>query len=472
MPSMFRRTTVDGARRAAVAASTSKNTNTATTTITATRRASRRDSSTTAETATSAGERGAWAHVRDARAVEALRRLPDDASRSVANRARERATTDSLSVCECRVETMPHFDEDEIVRADALLGRGSFFDVFEVTAVRLSPSSTTVDRPRRPCSRCQANESADERRRRRADERRTTAASTSSGRYAIKSVRRSIRRDDPSSVTKYLTAVRDSVTEAYFLASLSHPFLVRAVGLVEHRPNNNGEPDAGYAIVMERLHGTLADQYEEWRSEASRPRLASRKRARASRRVRLRLVYQLAEALAYLHSRRVAYRDLKPENVGLKRDPRDGERRVVLLDFGLARELRGEDQRQELSVAGSPRYMAPEVIRREPYGVAVDTYSLGLLLWETITARKAFEGWPFARLAAHANGTRARLDLAVKGEAGDVVTNLLRTLLDFDPDARPTTEQTATELRTALATVGGAAEAERDRALVEASARI
>ena len=70
------------------------------------------------------------------------------------------------------------------------------------------------------------------------------------------------------------------------------------------------------------------------------------------------------------------------------------------------RELRGEDQRQELSVAGSPRYMAPEVIRREPYGVAVDTYSLGLLLWETITARKAFEGWPFARLAAHANGTR------------------------------------------------------------------
>ena len=77
----------------------------------------------------------------------------------------------------------------------------------------------------------------------------------------------------------------------------------------------------------------------------------------------------VTEALAHLHAMRVVYRDLKPENLLL-----DEVGYLKVVDFGLAKEL-GADGRTH-TVCGTPEYLAPEVVRHEAYGFAVDWWRL------------------------------------------------------------------------------------------------
>lgn len=83
------------------------------------------------------------------------------------------------------------------------------------------------------------------------------------------------------------------------------------------------------------------------------------------------------------------FRDLKPDNVGFTHD-----HIIKLFDFGLARELKPERRMGRdqffLSRAGSPRYMAPEVMRLKPYGLPADVFSLSILLYEMSHLKKPF----------------------------------------------------------------------------------
>eukprot|EP00957_Ditylum_brightwellii_P160693 12233722-Ditylum_brightwellii.AAC.1 len=87
---------------------------------------------------------------------------------------------------------------------------------------------------------------------------------------------------------------------------------------------------------------------------------------------RLRHAADLADAVRYLHSRRIIFRDLKPDNVGY-----DSQGVLKLFDFGLAKELREHQRNSEGTYnlsgnTGSQRYMAPEVSLRQPYDERVD----------------------------------------------------------------------------------------------------
>jgi serine/threonine-protein kinase len=94
---------------------------------------------------------------------------------------------------------------------------------------------------------------------------------------------------------------------------------------------------------------------------------------------------QLCLGLAAAHENKVLHRDLKPANVML-----DGRGRVRITDFGLAGlvdELEADPQR-----AGTPAYMAPEQLESGAVSVRSDIYSMGLLLYELFTGKRAFEG--------------------------------------------------------------------------------
>lgn len=85
--------------------------------------------------------------------------------------------------------------------------------------------------------------------------------------------------------------------------------------------------------------------------------------------------------LDYLHSRNVVYRDLKPENFMV-----DAEGYIKLVDFGTAKVLSG----RTFSVVGTPHYMAPEVVLGKGYGLAVDLWSLGVVIYEMVCGMVPF----------------------------------------------------------------------------------
>ena len=106
----------------------------------------------------------------------------------------------------------------------------------------------------------------------------------------------------------------------------------------------------------------------------------------------VQIARQLCAGLAAAHAQGILHRDLKPANVML-----DGRGRVRITDFGLAGLLKDSDG-AELRV-GTPGYMAPEQISGSGTSVRSDLYSLGLVLYELFTGRRAFDADTPAELA-------------------------------------------------------------------------
>ena len=88
---------------------------------------------------------------------------------------------------------------------------------------------------------------------------------------------------------------------------------------------------------------------------------------------------QIVLGLQELHRHWIVYRDLKPENVLL-----DAKGNVQITDFGLAFMLRDEDKRRTRGQAGTRGYMAPETMGVRGYGLSVDYFSLGVMLYELL----------------------------------------------------------------------------------------
>lgn len=164
------------------------------------------------------------------------------------------------------------------------------------------------------------------------------------------------------------------LNEARAVAGLSHPHLVTVhdAGVSEH----------GAYIAMALLKGKDLRQLLAmgWRPTPAQAAL---------------IVRRLADALAYAHHKGVIHRDIKPANVFMT-----GRTQPCLLDFGIARIRQAErlgpkdapeSQLQEI-VGGSPYYMSPEQLRREPVDARVDVYALGVLLYELLAGKRPFSG--------------------------------------------------------------------------------
>ena len=175
----------------------------------------------------------------------------------------------------------------------------------------------------------------------------------------------------------------------------------------------------------------------------------------------VRLVRELADALAYAHEQGVVHRDLKPENVLLSRG------HALVTDFGVSKALASATQGASgvpaagtatgLGVAmGTPAYMAPEQAVGDPAtDHRADLYALGVIAYEALAGAHPFAGRaPQAVVAAHL--TEAPPPLAVRRpDAPPALAALVMQCLAKDPADRPQTADSVSQALDALATPAG-----------------
>lgn len=153
---------------------------------------------------------------------------------------------------------------------------------------------------------------------------------------------------------------------------------------------------------------------------------------------------QLAAGLASAHREGFVHRDVKPANVLVRRP----EGALALIDFGVARVLDETGITADDITVGTARYVAPEQVEGRAAGPAADIYALGLLLWEAVTGRPAFDGDSVAAVAmARLTRDPERLE-GVDRRLADAVERATRR-------DRAERYRSATELVSALTPVAG-----------------
>ncbi len=156
------------------------------------------------------------------------------------------------------------------------------------------------------------------------------------------------------------------VNERQILASLEHPNIAR---LIDGGTTDDGLP----FFVMEYVEGESINSYAE-RKELS---LAER----------LDIFREVCSAVSFAHQNLVIHRDLKPSNILITKDGK-----VKLLDFGIARLLKTDDDLQTATqnFVFTPEYASPEQVRGEQLTTATDIYSLGVILYELLAGSRPY----------------------------------------------------------------------------------
>ncbi len=222
-----------------------------------------------------------------------------------------------------------------------------------------------------------------------------------------------------------------ALREITILRSLTNPHVVKSFdcGL---------RPDGHIYMLMEFLDGLPLDDWHSF--EQPLPPAQS-----------VALVHQVCLGLAEAHAKGIVHRDVKPENIFVEKSGH-----VRLLDFGLARSWDGSpvigvNATKAHMVVGTPHYSQPEQLKTRQLSPASDVYSLGLILYELLSAcspfhrerslkdiKHEFRKQPLMWLKCHAESPI--VPLAEQPGCAGLPENLVRGVmrsLDKDPGARP-----------------------------------
>ncbi|XP_022190353.1 calcium/calmodulin-dependent protein kinase type II alpha chain isoform X17 [Nilaparvata lugens] len=149
-------------------------------------------------------------------------------------------------------------------------------------------------------------------------------------------------------------------------------------------------------------------------------------------------IQQILESVNHCHTNGVVHRDLKPENLLLASKAKGAA--VKLADFGLAIEVQGE-QHAWFGFAGTPGYLSPEVLKKEPYGKPVDIWACGVILYILLVGYPPF--WDEDQHRLYAQIKAGAYDYP--SPEWDTVTpeakNLINQMLTVNPSKRITASE-------------------------------
>ncbi|OVA04645.1 Protein kinase domain [Macleaya cordata] len=206
---------------------------------------------------------------------------------------------------------------------------------------------------------------------------------------------------------------QEFLREVAIMKRLRHPNIVLFMGAVTRPPN--------LSIVTEYLsRGSL---YRLLHKSGAREVLDEKRR--------LSMAYDVAKGMNYLHRHNppIVHRDLKSPNLLV-----DKKYTVKVCDFGLSR-FKANTFLSSKSVAGTPEWMAPEVLRDEPSNEKSDVYSFGVILWELVTLQPPWINLNAAQVIAAVGFKNRRLE--IPSNVNPQVATLIEACWAHEPWRRP-----------------------------------
>lgn len=344
---------------------------------------------------------------------------------------------------------VPRFDPDEIERGD-FLGAGGFCVVHEVYGINLK------DKPVDDLSDHGVFRSDG----RIVQDRNFIASHVlrdDCARYAIKKLSPNLSNRSPGT---FFSGVIDLAMELKYLSVIQHPHIIKMRAASSCHPCSEK-----FFIVLDRLYETLSERIPLWKKGVQRSsgfsgvvrRISGKHGINEKENMfieRLAVAHHICSAIAYLHSNKILYRDIKPDNIGF-----DIRGDVKIFDFGLAKELhekyhvRGTTTYKLTKRCGSPRYMAPEVFKGFPYNHKADVYSFGLLLWQICSLDTPYDKFSYDMLAEQVMYGHKRP--GIHAEWPTLVKSLITNSWDHEFMERPECEEICKSLKSEIVKFGG-----------------
>jgi hypothetical protein len=223
--------------------------------------------------------------------------------------------------------------------------------------------------------------------------------------------------------------------EVLTMSALHHPCVVNLKAFSLQSP---------YSIIMEyvpfgSLYGFLKDHRDDplpWST-------------------RLRIAYDIAAGMAHLHSidPPLIHKDLKTPNILMSALDETAPAMAKIADFGISGKLymamfsakKARDREVE-----NPTWLAPEIIREEPYSAASDVYPYGIMLWEILTQQHPYEEFNFSFNSDLEDAIKKGRRPTIPADCPAIYKNLLEACWHDDPTKRPSFSQIMHELLPAV----------------------